>query len=167
MLDKPKKRFTDEERQQIINDHAAQQDDLMWHHDRFWEEVRAIGPSHPAGPWFQWDKEAGWNEANLERARRFGQGLRVQIIAGEVVTYHGKVEIFDMPATVATLEQRKRGGGSILASSDPAYFRGNADVAAMELKSWLRTQRSTCDYFHIDLAPLEEIMAALQKAVGD
>jgi len=168
MLEKTKRRerITASERQKIIREHAMRQPDGEYHCDVFFKEVLEAGSDHPAYGWFEWDTDKCFLEYNLERARQFAQGLKQRFEVAELDISNVRAEFVEVPFALASLEKRNRGGGHMLATNSPEFWREAANQAHMELDSWVRKWSGTAEYFGVDLKPFRKALSSFAEGRG-
>ena len=94
-------------RQEIIKDYAERHDGV-YDAKGFFEEVRDIGPDHPAYKWFTWDSEKAAFEYNVDEARRFARNLKVVF---QIKNVHSGNVTIKTPFAHSPIASRRSGGG--------------------------------------------------------
>lgn len=159
------KRLSKAARQQIVQDfarrHSGQYDAAL-----FLQEVQAMGPSHPAYDWFEWDAGEAARLYQIEQAREFVRDLRVTFTIQEIGGVPIRVRMSEMPLVMSPLDQRLHGGGYILTDpTNPAHMAEHCLQAIASLESWLKRYRQAVEHNGGSVAVIEDQIRALRSAL--
>lgn len=157
-------RFTKALRQRIVREFAVRHNGT-YNPTLFVEEVRRVGPSHPAYEWFEWDASKAAAAYQVEQARDFARDLRVTFKVEVVNGGRRSVKVREtaMPLVISPMEGRKHGGGYLLVDPDnPAFIAEHCGQAAGALRSWLSRYRSALDHINVKPDTVSDLIAALE-----
>jgi hypothetical protein len=130
-------KFTKALRQQIVQEFATRHNG-RFNPERFVEEVRRKGASHPAYEWFEWDRNRAALQWQIEQAREFARDLRIVFTVEEVGRRKPITVNTAMPMVLSPVNERKAGGGYYLVDpADPAHLAEHCRQAATALRAWL------------------------------
>lgn len=149
-------------RKAIVEDYVSRHNG---HYDPrgFFDEV-VKDPDHEARCWFEWDKEKGWIEANVERARAFVRGF---VIPRTEIINHGPVS-FMVPLAYSPVDSRSIGGGYKIASqSDRMVMPELCEEAAVALTAWLNRYSGAVKYAGGSIMVIQKVIRLLEKIVED
>lgn len=132
-----RKRYSDAERQRIIDRYLEETGSRQWRHGDFYDHVRERGPSHPAWDFFVWDDGEAGERYRLQQAREFGRGLRVTFRVRVIEQGRFKVKTTHAPLLVSDVARRKLGGGYLrFRPRDPTYQQALVTEALAMLEQW-------------------------------
>src|SRR5512139_557389 len=160
--------FTKERRQEIVREFAIRHNGFF-NPKLFFDEVKSAGESHDAFPWFEWDRDKGWHEHNLWRAREFASGLQVKFTVEEVGRNKAiTVREVSMPFALSPVSDRETGGGYIVSDpNDPAHMAELCRQAASDLNRWLRRYEGALVYAGGSTVSIQKQLNLLTAAVPE
>ncbi len=154
-------RFTKALRQQLVRD-FAEGNGGWFDPAAFLADVRALGDSHPAFEWFEWNDDKAANEYRLDQARDFARGLVVKF---EVKTLHrGSFRVVEQsaPLAISPMDGRNGGGGYFITNpNDPAHMIELRRQAAQSLRWFLSRYGAALTSAGVSTVAFEKAQAAL------
>lgn len=156
--------FTKALRQKIVRDFAIKHNG-HFNPRLFLQEVREVGPGHPAYEWFEWDDACAAHTHRVEQAREFARDLRVtfeveEIGRGRSIT----VRQVTMPMVISPVSGRKDGGGYFLSDpDDDSHMAEHCRQAATALEAWLERYQAAVISAGMPLGTVEGIAKRLEN----
>lgn len=158
------KRFTKEERQQIVRDFAESHGGVF-DAGAFLSEVNQVGAGHPAYEWFEWDERTAAREHRLGQARAFAQGLRIRFEVQTVDRGSVKVVSRTMPLVISPVSGRSKGGGYNLTDpEDPSHLVELTRQAAQQMRWFIERFQAAITFAGIADGDLAEVLTKLEIA---
>ena len=161
--------FPMKERQRIIDSYLSATGRNMFQPGEFIDWL-GQNPEHEAYDWFYGVDDAyAAREYRIGMARRMASGLR---IVAEISTTPSRSRVVqfstrEYPAYVSPVATRKEGGGYVRFDPDmPEHMSELQSQGARALLAWIERYRGAASAAGLDVAPIEEIAAAMSERVA-
>ncbi|WP_267355603.1 MULTISPECIES: hypothetical protein [unclassified Methylobacterium] len=156
--------FTKAIRQRIVEEFARRHGG-SYNAAAFVEEVRKVGPKHPAYGWFEWNSNRAALLYQIEQARDFARDLRVTFSVVVVNNGRRSVQVREtaLPLVLSPMDGRQTGGGYVLTDpDDPAHLAEHRRQAATALRSWWSRYQSAAVQAGCSTDTVEDIILKLE-----
>lgn len=157
-------KMTRQKRQEIVKEFCLNHNGI-YSPGTFVEEVRSVGPDHPAYGYFTWDDTKAANQQRTWEARMFVQGLKL-VFEVEHISRTGKIKVQEreVPFLLSPSSTRQEGTGYYMFDpDDPDHLEELRRQSVVDLKAWIERYSVALSSAGLTTQPLDRIISILES----
>ena len=157
-------RLLRKERERIVKEFCLRHNGV-YNPGTFVEEVRSMGPDHPAYRHFTWDDTEAARKQRTWEARMFVQGLKL-VFEVEYQTPKGRIKLVerDAPLFLSPTSTRRDGSGyNMFDPNDPEHLEELRHQGVVDLRAWIDRYSVALSSVGLTTLPLDRIISVLES----